>query len=322
MSLRDFRSDPSDLKGDAREDAIQSSLYHQEITSLKIDKLSNRVTIISVILPVLISVVLFFSYLDIQERVTDVDTTKNTQVDRLTRQFEEKLNALDVRIAKNRFDMDERLPLLEQKEQALENQVAKMASAKADSAVIEKAVAKVEAALAKIDKRIRNNASQDKATLAEIERINQALVAEAAQTADEHRKGVEKLTRQTAALKKSLDEKSSKNDALQSSLDQLKKDLSLIKLQVKSMEQALVSSKDLDRRLADLEAALVKKFTRKTSQAPKPKSNPQASQTAAVPKAPSLGTGGTPAASAISGTPQPQLNMEGVDTISQETLTQ
>jgi len=104
MGLKDFHSDASALS-EEDEDSIASSSYLQELNTLKIDKLSNRVSIISIMLPVLIGVVMFFIYLDIKEQVVDADISKTSQVETLTRRAEEKLNALDVRIAKNRFDL-------------------------------------------------------------------------------------------------------------------------------------------------------------------------------------------------------------------------
>ena len=76
MNLKDFRPDIPDF--DADEESLKqnkrqgsASIYHEEINTLKIEKLSNRVTIISIIIPCLISAILIFAYLDMKERVVD-----------------------------------------------------------------------------------------------------------------------------------------------------------------------------------------------------------------------------------------------------------
>ena len=87
MNLKDFNPDNQDMDGDVE---ITDSIYQQEINSLKIDKLSNRVTIISIIIPCLIGAILIFGYLDMKERVVDVDITKNSQFEKISQQLEEK----------------------------------------------------------------------------------------------------------------------------------------------------------------------------------------------------------------------------------------
>jgi hypothetical protein len=265
MSLKDYRANASDLPEEEDDAHIPSSLYLKERSELKIDKLSNRVTIISVMLPVLIGAVLFFIYLDIKDQVMDVDLSKNNQVEYLTRQSEEKLNALDMRIAKNRFDLDEKLPLLEKKGQALENQVAKLSSAKADTQTLEAGIRRLEGLLAKHDQRINNNAAQDKATLAEIERINATLLSAIAETRDQLEKStralVEKTTRalvekNTQALQQDINSLKRQLDSKIIDLQRLQKDLSIVDKLVKDLENQLMTRTEVSQRLSDLENKL------------------------------------------------------------------
>ena len=122
----DFKPDPSD-HGDT-DDQMADTGYYQEINTLKIDKLSNKVTIISVIIPVMIGAIIIFAYMDMKERVVDVDQTKQSQVEEISKQLEEKLNALDVKIAKNRFDVETTLPELKKTATALDGKLAKLTS--------------------------------------------------------------------------------------------------------------------------------------------------------------------------------------------------
>ncbi len=248
MSLKDFHSDASDLSEEDA-DSIASSSYLQELNTLKIDKLSNRVTIISVMLPVFIGVVLFFIYLDIKEQVVDADISKNNQVEQLLRQSEEKLNALDVRIAKNRFALDEKLPTLEKKLDSLESQAAKLIASKVDATEMDTSIGRLDAALSRHDQRIQNNANQDKANVAQMERINASLQS-ALQT---HQEAFEKITR---GLEEKISALAETMDARMVDLQTLQKNISLLDKKIRDVENQILTRKELARRFADLEAAL------------------------------------------------------------------
>jgi chromosome segregation ATPase len=253
MSLKDYRTSPSDLPQEEADTPAPSSLYVNERDALKIDKLSNRVTIISVILPVLIGVVLFFIYLDIKDQVSDADMSKKTQVEDVARQAEEKLNALDMRIAKNRFDLDEKLPLLEKKGQSLETQLAKMAASKADTAALDAGVKRLESILDKHDHRIQNNAVQDQANLAELERINAALLSVIAQNRDQIGKETQALKQDAERLQKEITALKETVNTKIGDLQRLQRDLSLLDKLVKDMENQFVTRKELNQRLTGLE---------------------------------------------------------------------
>jgi hypothetical protein len=250
MGLKDFRSNASDLSEEDG-DSIASSSYLQELNTLKIDKLSNRVTIISVMLPVLIGVVLFFIYLDIKDQVVDADISKTNQVEHLIRQSEEKLNALDVRIAKNQFDLDEKLPLLEKKLGSLENQMAKLIASKADETTLETSIARLDTALAKHDQRIRNNAAQNKTNVEQMERINGSLLTAVKKNQEQFENVSRDLEKKISSFKETM-------DARIVELQTVQKNLSLLDKQIKNVENQIMTRKELAQRFADLESTLNK----------------------------------------------------------------
>ena len=168
--LGDYLNPEDDQAFEGERPNVGGAIFQQEANTLKIEKLSQRVTIISVIIPCIIIAILAFGYMDITEKMVDVDQTQANQMAQVSQDLEIKLNALDVRIAKATHELDEKLITLETKRQALENQTAKMSAAKVD-------LKAMEAALAKLDKRINANADQDKSTLATTERINQQLLS-------------------------------------------------------------------------------------------------------------------------------------------------
>ncbi len=308
MSLKDFHSDASDLSEENDDDSIASSSYLQELNTLKIDKLSNRVTIISVMLPIFIGVVLFFIYLDIKEQVVDADISKKNQVAHLLRQSEEKLNALDVRIAKNQFALDEKLPMLEKKLLSLENQAAKLIASKVDAADMDTSIGRLDAALNRLDQRIQNNANQDKANVAQMERINTSLQS-ALQT---YQEAFEKTTR---GLEEKISALAENMDARMVDLQTLQKNISLLDKKIRDVENQILTRKELARRFADLQTALDKAVSDLEQKIKTPAlASPPASGD--QPKKETTQPPDTP--------PQPLLDTEAPasDTISEDTLSQ
>lgn len=259
-SLGNYRSDISQLpevdENPVEQDKnntndIQASMYHQELNTLKIEKLSNRITIISVIIPCIIITILAFAYLDMKERVGDVNETKGTQVELMAKKLEEKLNALDVRIAKAKFELDKNLPVIEKKSQALENQLAKIGSAKADLKAMDKAMAKLE-------KKIRSNAGQDKATLAAIQGINLKLIASINKNNDLFKKEADTIKDEMQLFKEEFDARLLELSVYEQQIGQLSKSTSLLDKKFKTLKQDTTRATDL--RLDQLRLSLEKQI--------------------------------------------------------------
>ncbi len=75
------------------------SLYAEERNDLKLEKLTQKVTIISILIPVLIGVILVISYLDIKSRVTTVQDTGEPGVQSLSQNLESRFSSLSVKFA-------------------------------------------------------------------------------------------------------------------------------------------------------------------------------------------------------------------------------
>lgn len=245
-NLKDFKIDPLNISDTDDEKSLQSSEYHQEINTLKIEKLSNRVTIISIIIPCLICAILAFIYLDMKERVVDVDETKKIQVEKLARQIEEKLNSFDLRIAKNKFDFDQQLPLLAKKEEALENQVAKMSVSKANAKTIK-------ADMAALDKKIKKNAGQNKKTLAVTEAINLKMLAAIKDNNTRFEEKTSQIKQDITLFTEEFDARLLELSAYEEQIGQLRKTTSLIDKRLKGMELDGLSKNELDKRFSKVQ---------------------------------------------------------------------
>lgn len=216
MGLKDFNPDNQEFDSD---DETTGSIYHQEINSLKIDKLSNRITIISIIIPCLIGAILIFAYLDMKERVVGADLTKKTQFETISQQLEEKLNALDVKIAKNRFNFDNKLPELEKKNISLEGQIAKLSTLKADNK-------NIKSLFSKIENRIDNNTNQNKTAGLAIK--NNKIELD---------KTTQKIKANTKLFKKEFDARLVELSNYEQQIGELRKNISLLDKKYKKIDQ-------------------------------------------------------------------------------------
>ena len=216
MGLKDFNPDNQEFDSD---DETTGSIYHQEINSLKIDKLSTRITIISIISPCLIGAILIFAYLDMKERVVGADLTKKTQFETISQQLEEKLNALDVKIAKNRFNFDNKLPELEKKNISLEGQIAKLSTLKADNK-------NIKSLFSKIENRIDNNTNQNKTAGLAIK--NNKIELD---------KTTQKIKANTKLFKKEFDARLVELSNYEQQIGELRKNISLLDKKYKKIDQ-------------------------------------------------------------------------------------
>ena len=231
-----------------KEDDISKSVYQDEVNTLKIDKLNNRVTIISIILPCLIGAVIFFAYLDIKERMVSVDASQASEVKQLSQQLEEKFNALDVKIAKINYTLDKKLPEIDNQVTGIEGRLAKLDSVKAGKENMEKR-------LAKMEKVISNNSDQYKGLLHTIERINNKTLSIVNEIDDKLKKEIGELRDKMNQKMSDLPDYGEQLAGIQSDIEGL--DRKIEKIEDKSGDKSLIQKE-----IGGLEKKILKKVDR------------------------------------------------------------
>jgi len=71
------------------DDQEPDDLYHEEMKDLRVEKLNQRITLISILLPCLIAVAIYFGYRDLTSRVHQGREGGNLEVQKLSAQMEE-----------------------------------------------------------------------------------------------------------------------------------------------------------------------------------------------------------------------------------------
>ena len=70
------------------DDQESDEFYHEELKDLRVEKLSQRMTLISILLPCLIAVAIFLGYRDLTSRVNKGQDSGNLEVQKLSKQME------------------------------------------------------------------------------------------------------------------------------------------------------------------------------------------------------------------------------------------
>ncbi len=104
------------LRLDDIEESIEEQVIPKEINELKLEKISHKVTLISILIPVLIVIVLVFAYMDIKRRVVKTEDTGAIEFKKLSSDLESRFGSLSVRQARIEDSVDR---LTEQSNQIL-----------------------------------------------------------------------------------------------------------------------------------------------------------------------------------------------------------
>ena len=219
------------------------------MNTLKIDKLSNRVTIISIIIPCLIGAIIVFAYLDMKVRVVDVDLTKQTQVERIEQRLDEKLNTLDIKIAKNRFDLDKQLPELQNQAKTMEGQLAKVAA----NQVTKK---NLKSGLGSLEKKIAANAGQSKSLNQTIEKLNKQIASLGKKNDQLFKKSTKQIKDEINLFKEELDARLLELSNYEQQIGELRKSVSLVDLKYRGLMKEGLTKSDLDHQIREIKTLI------------------------------------------------------------------
>jgi len=170
---------PSEFKFDD-DDQDPETFYHEEIRDLRIEKLSQRITLISILLPCLMAVAIYFGYRNLTGRMSQSQDTGflevqklSGKIDDLSKKFNEKLITFTTTLSTQDKDFgtstSERLTTIKKNIDALnknlkalnenltqtKSTIKKLDASKADKKSQEAAITKINAALEPLKKELQ-----------------------------------------------------------------------------------------------------------------------------------------------------------------------
>ncbi|MGD1967477.1 MAG: hypothetical protein PVH74_01960 [Desulfobacterales bacterium] len=153
------------FEGDEEPDSEQT-VYQDDAKDRRIEKLSHRVTIITILLPVLIGIIFYIAFREVTSRVDQSQDVGSMEIQNLTSQLEENFAALSTKYGELEAALTEKLANLEKVDKAMkanlkqaEDTVAKINATKADKKDQQAVVAEIDAALTPIRKEIEDLAA-------------------------------------------------------------------------------------------------------------------------------------------------------------------
>ena len=211
------------FKGDD-EPVPEETLYQEEAKDRRIEKLGHRVTIISVLIPVIIGAVFYIAYRDISSRVSQSQDTGAMEIQNLSAQLQEKYDALAAKYTDLEAALAQKMEALEKMDKTIktslqqaEDTVNKISATKADKKDAEDAIAKIDTALAPIQKEL--------AALAPL------------------RSELNVVTAELASLDKNLQQQMA---ALSANVDKTSKDLTQIRSEMSNLSENKLNRDDLE----------------------------------------------------------------------------
>ena len=114
-------------------------VFQDEIRNLRLEKLSKKVTIISIVIPCLLCIILLIGYIDLRNKVTKNQSTGAVNVQNLSKDFNTRLydlssqfTKLEESIAANILSTEKKISSLKFKAYKADNRIKKINSSKAD----------------------------------------------------------------------------------------------------------------------------------------------------------------------------------------------
>ena len=245
---------------DDEEPDSERSIYQEEAKDRRVEKLSHRVTLISILIPVLIGVIFYIAYREITGRVSQSRDTEAMEIQNLSAQLEENFAKLSAKYSDLEDALTQKLAALEKVDKSMkaslkqaEDTVDKINATKADKKEHENAIAKIDSAL----KPIRQELKSIKSVTTDLQTQNKDLKQQLA-TFSEDLNRLSAITEKT--LKESAAIHSKELTAIQSDLSGLsdrKMDKDALQLELlkarKQFQRDLDTTKlAIDKRLASI----------------------------------------------------------------------
>ncbi len=250
----------------------EQTLYQDEAKDRRVEKLSHRVTIISIFIPVLIGVVFYIAYRDITSRVSQSQDTEAMEIQNLSTQLQDKFDELSTKYGQLEASLVQKLAALEKVDKAMkanlkkaENTVSKINATKADKKDQQDAIAKIDTALSPIRKELKDISTMRndlKAVTAELQSLDTDVQQKLTTMSANVDKALQNLTIIQSDMSALSNQKLGK-DALQ---------LELLKAKKSYQKELDLTKKALDKRLSSILRKIrdLEKIAQAPLAAPKP----------------------------------------------------
>lgn len=143
----------------SKDDKSPDSLYGEEVLELRIEKVNQKVTLFSILIPCIVGIIILITYLDLRSRVLDIKNSKQNDVQVLTEDLEKRLESIKKEYAELEASLDKKISYIDKNTYLLKENLAKsektltnLKSSKADKKEQELFIAQLDKKIAPIQK--------------------------------------------------------------------------------------------------------------------------------------------------------------------------
>jgi chromosome segregation ATPase len=225
----------------ADEDRLADSLLTDQIEYRRFEKLNQRVTIITILIPILIGVIIFLGYRNIKEMVSQTQDMGAKELTSLSQSLESNISNISVKQAKLEETLAGKLADLEKMEATVQSSIKKM------EAAIQSSIKKTETSLAEIQA-----AKADKKDIAgEVSGMDNKL----ALVQKDLKTGQEKLSADIKSVEKKMTDEFAKSsetvNKVTTSVAECQADIGLLSAEKADKKATEVVLKNLEKHLQD-----------------------------------------------------------------------
>ena len=260
------------LEDDRPDEALAAFMHRQEFSDQKIEKLGVRITMVTILIPCLLGALLFFLYLDLKDKLVSENYTNTSEIKDITEDFQAKVNAMNVELAKVKHAFETSLPALTLTIKNLKTDFEKSSSNKVNKEDVEQKLTELQKSLTTLSNKQRETRKftdqSSRKTISLLSETGDTLKAQIDSVDKQIKKdmaaGFKKEKGLRNALNNHLDETAqtlnNRLDEADQTLAILRKDVSLMRIETRNFQDTAVFLSDLEKQLKKLKADYDKKL--------------------------------------------------------------
>ncbi|MFH0996960.1 MAG: hypothetical protein V1844_15910 [Pseudomonadota bacterium] len=248
----------------ADEDRLADSLLTDQIEYQRFEKLNQRVTIITILIPILIGIMIFLGYRNIKEMVSQTQDTGAKELTSLAQSLESTISNLSIKQAKLEEMLAGKLADLEKMEATVQNSLKHMETTVQDNikkteATVQDSIQKTEISLAQIQ--------AGKADKKDIAGDVSAMDSKLAVVQKDVKAGLEKLHADIKSVEKKMSDEFSKSletiNNVTTSVAECQADIGLLSAEKADKKATEMALKNQEKRLQDQTSQLLRNLESK-----------------------------------------------------------
>ena len=109
----------------SREEKSPDSLYGEEVLELRIEKVNQKLTLFSILVPFIVGIIILITYLDLRNRVAEIQNSGKSEVQIITDDLEKRLESIKKEYAELEVSLDKKISYIDKNTYLLKENLAK-----------------------------------------------------------------------------------------------------------------------------------------------------------------------------------------------------